>query len=126
MSQTNEQWEIVLPFTRALSLNDRMHHMVKAKTVALWRKAAKEGLLSVPVPACERVRAEFIYIPAQKRRRDPDNLVAAMKPVVDALVDAGVVPDDTQEYVERVWPIITDPDPNREDFRFVLRVTKLA
>jgi crossover junction endodeoxyribonuclease RusA len=126
MSQTNDQWEIVLPFTRALSLNDRMHHMVKAKTVALWRKAAKEGLLAADVPACTRVKAELIYIPAQNRRRDPDNLVAAMKPIVDALVDAGVVPDDTQEYVERVWPIITEPEPKRTDFRFIFRVTRLA
>jgi crossover junction endodeoxyribonuclease RusA len=120
------EWTIELPFTKSLSLNDRLHHMVKAKLVAQWRKAALEGMREANIPACKRVKASLLYIPAQNRRRDPDNLVASMKPVVDALVDAGVVPDDTQEYVERIWPVILPAEPKREGGRFFFVVEKLA
>jgi len=120
------EWTIELPFTKSLSLNDRLHHMVKAKLVAQWRKAAGEALRAAHIPACERVKVSLLYIPAQNRRRDPDNLVASMKPVVDALVDAGIVPDDTQEFVERVWPVILPAEPKREGGRFLFRVEKLS
>ena len=119
------QWVVELPFTKPLSLNDRTHYMVKAKAVAQWRLAASEGIVAAGVPACGRVRAELMYIPAQNRRRDPDNLVMSMKPVVDARVDAGVVPDDTQEFVERVWPSILESEPKREGGRFLFRVTQI-
>lgn len=115
-----------LPFTTPLSLNDRLHHMVKAKKVSEWRKAASVALRAAQVPSCARVRAGLAYYPAQNRRRDPDNLVATMKPVVDALVDAGVVPDDTQEFVERTWPVIMPAEPARQGGRFVLLVERLA
>jgi crossover junction endodeoxyribonuclease RusA len=118
-------WVMQLPFDRPLSMNDRMHHMVKAKTVKAWRDAAKDAIADADVPSCVRVRATLVYVPGQNRRRDPDNLVAAMKPVVDALVDAGVVPDDTQEEVERVWPQILPAERVHEGGRFYLRVESL-
>ena len=118
-------WQVQLPFTKSLSLNDRMHFRVKAKMVAKWRQETKEALVEAGVPPCGRVKATLIYIPATRRRRDPDNLVASFKPAVDALVDAGVVPDDTEEFVERVWPRILEPQPKLDGGRFFLRVEAL-
>jgi crossover junction endodeoxyribonuclease RusA len=121
MSRT---WSVELPFSRPLSMNDRMHHMVKAKVVAEWRSQTAAALRAEQIPAMSKVKATLFYIPKVNRRRDPDNLVASFKPAIDALVDAGIVPDDTQEFVERVWPVILTPDTKREN-RFVLQVDEI-
>lgn len=118
-------WVVQLPFTVPLSMNDRMHHMVKAKAVKEWRTAAHWAIKAAKIPRCERVSAQLVYVPSARRRRDPDNLVASFKPVVDALVDAGVVVDDTQEYVERLWPFISAASPRHVGGRFYLRVEVL-
>lgn len=118
-------WVVQLPFLTPLSMNDRMHHMAKAKAVKEWREAAHWALRAARIPRCERVAAQLVYVPAARRRRDPDNLVASFKPVVDALVDAGIVADDTQEYVERAWPHIAPASPRHVGGRFYLRVQVL-
>lgn len=46
------------------------------------------------------------YLPADNRRRDTDNLVATLKPLCDGLVDYGLVPDDTPEFMAKPEPII--------------------
>lgn len=103
-----------------------MNHWVKAKAVREWREAARWAIRAARIPACGQVRAGLHYIPKDARRRDPDNLVASFKPVVDALVDEGVVPDDTQAYVERDWPLIYDPDTRIQGGRFWLSVVRLS
>ena len=119
-------WTLQLPFMKPLSLNDRQHHMVKAKAVREWRESTALLIRTAKIPACTRVRATLLYVPNANRRRDPDNLVAGFKPAVDALVDAGVVPDDTQEYVERVWPVILDAVPKHIGGRLYLRIEDLS
>lgn len=125
------EWTLHLPFqvvSEVPSLNDRDHWAVKAKKVKAWRDAAHLLARHSRVPACRRVRVELHYIPATNQRRDPDNLVAAYKPLVDGLVDAGVVLDDTESYVERVFPVIHPAQkvlPTRVDTRFALRIVAL-
>ena len=126
MAEDDRTWVVQLPFTKSLSLNDRMHYRVRAKVTALWRGETKLALSMRNIPACERVSAALLYVPAQNRRRDPDNLVASMKPAVDALVDAGVVVDDTQEFVERIWPVILPVERDHQGGRFYLRVERLS
>jgi crossover junction endodeoxyribonuclease RusA len=47
------------------------------------------------------------YQPGDNRRmRDPMNLTASSKPAIDGLVDAGLVPDDTDVYVHENTPVI--------------------
>lgn len=119
------EWTLHLPFQTQLSLNDRDHWNVKAKKVKTWREAAMVLAKAARIPACSRIRIELHYVPAQERRRDQDNLVACLKPLADGLVDAGVVPDDTERFVERVFPIIHPAQhtlPTRNDSRFLLRV----
>jgi crossover junction endodeoxyribonuclease RusA len=119
-------WDVDIPFERPLSLNDRHHHMVKARLVTKWRETAGWAIKAARIPPCQKVSVEFLYYPRDNRRRDPDNLVASMKPVVDALVDVGVVPDDTEVYVYRSFPSIQPAQPKRTGGRFLLRVTRLA
>jgi crossover junction endodeoxyribonuclease RusA len=108
---TRTEWLLDLPFTRPLSLNDRMHHMAKARKVREYRDAAHWVIKAAKVPACEKVRVTVIYRPRDNRRRDPLNLVATLKACEDGMVDAGVVPDDNPEYVESVMPLIDVADP---------------
>lgn len=117
-----------MPFVTQLSLNDRQHWAVKAKHVKPWREAALVLARQQRIPACSRIKVELHYVPAQERRRDPDNLIACLKPLVDGLVDAGIVPDDTDQYVERTFPIVHKAQatlPTRGDSRFILRVIAL-
>ena len=126
--QRQGEWSLQLPFqvaSQVPNLNDRDHWAVKASKVKQWRDAAHVLARQARIPACARIRVELHYVPRTNQRRDPDNLVAAYKPLCDGLVDAGIVPDDTAQWVERVFPIIHSAQatmPGRGDSRFVLRV----
>lgn len=99
------QWAIKMPFSRPpLSLNDRhssyheerrlqqaVAHMVNATA----RRAVKDGALE-PRP---RIAVELLYYPASNSRRDADNIAATLKPILDGLVDAGIMPDDKADHV---------------------------
>lgn len=98
-----------LPFTAPLSLNDRMHHWTRARLTKEWRDAAHVLARAAKIPPCERVRVTLIYTPRDRRRRDPLNLVLSLKACEDGIVDAGVVPDDTPQYVESQMPLIDLP-----------------
>jgi len=45
------------------------------------------------------VHITVTWIAKDKRRRDPDNLFAAMKPYIDGLVDAELIADDSAMHV---------------------------
>ena len=109
MSRT---WTIRLPYTKPpLSLNQRLHWRVKSKLTKDVRQYVLQSAWYA-VPACSAVAVELHYVPRDARRRDRDNLVATLKPCMDGLVEAGVIPDDTPEYCD--WSIHIDA-PNRVD-----------
>jgi hypothetical protein len=57
----------------------------------------------------ERVGVGIEYVTGDNRRRDSDNLVSGvLKHVLDGLVDAGLVPDDTPDYVSWRPPVIVN------------------
>lgn len=83
-----------------VNANDRTHPLVKARLTASWRAA---GRLAVPhntEPFTGRVRVlAHIYKP-RRGRYDPNNLNGTTKAILDGIVDAGVLPDDSFEYVD--------------------------
>lgn len=91
-----------------LSLNDRTAWRRRAEHIAAWRAAAHGAGLNVG--AGPRARAVGpavvnVVLPVpDRRRRDPHNYVATLKPIVDGLVDAGLWPDDTPEHVATLEP----------------------
>jgi crossover junction endodeoxyribonuclease RusA len=126
------QWAIKMPFSRPpLSLNDRhssyfterraqqeVAHMVSA----VARQAIKSGLLE-PRP---RIAVELLYYPGNNGRRDADNIAATLKPILDGLVDAKVIPDDKADHVvltsQRI--VLRRDDPhNRADSQCWVIVT---
>ena len=85
-----------------LSMNDRLHHIVKAKKVAELR--ALMHAMARHVPELERCEVHLVQFVRDRRTRDDENLVATLKPLCDGLVDAEIVPDDTRRYMVKHMP----------------------
>lgn len=124
-------WEIRLPWTKPpASANDRDHWRVKARKVADIRESARLVVADRIARFIDprkgrpgRIVVGLTYVPRDRRRRDPDNLVVPlMKALVDGIVDAGIVPDDTPQYVLRLMPVIAEPDG---DPRLVLTIREV-
>ena len=113
-------WAIELPFTKPMSLNHRMHYMVRAKLVAEVREGAREVIELAEVPPMDHVRVWVEYSPRDKRRRDPINIIPTLKACEDAMVDCGVTPDDTPDYVESVMPKILPKNEDRRGFLWLV------
>ena len=87
------------------------HYSWRSKRAAAWRLAACEAMLGWPGGGLGRCQVEVDLPVTNKVRRDPANFGGASKAIIDGLVDAGLWPDDTSEYVLVVTPTLTiDPD----------------
>lgn len=90
-----------------LSLNDRAHWAKKARLTAAWREAAWAAGNGVRRQVRRRPCYVTVFFPVpDKRRRDPHNFIATVKPIVDGLVDARLWPDDTPEWVTVTEPVL--------------------
>jgi crossover junction endodeoxyribonuclease RusA len=113
------EYLIELPWDKPpLSQNDSGRHWAKkARIIREVRTTAAWLAKQARIPACSRVRVELHYQPKVRRTRDNENLAPTSKACIDgALVDAGVVPDDCDEFVERYGPVIhpvVDGEPGR-------------
>jgi len=95
-------WEAILPPGLKLpSLNDRVHWSARNSMFQSVKKAAWAMIRNARVPALSRVTVLLVFDPPDRRRRDADNLAGALKACCDAMVAAGVVPDDSSRYVAR-------------------------
>jgi crossover junction endodeoxyribonuclease RusA len=102
---------------RLLSMNDRMHWRPKAVLTAAWVEASALAARSW------RARRVWDQAPATvaitlpvrtSARRDPHNYFATVKPIIDGLVDAGLWPDDTPDWVTTTEPHLeVAPTPHR-------------
>lgn len=92
--------------SKPLSLNQRMHYQVKAKKTAEIRAAAREHVELFEIPPLEHVLTTVVYSPRDAGRRDPINLIPTLKACEDALVDAGIIPDDNPTYLRTLMPEI--------------------
>lgn len=104
MRHRSEQIRFDITADEWLNLNQRYRHWsVKAhRTKALRRKAfwaAKKALADGALSKWEKVRivAHISYPTA--RAADPNNAEPTTKALVDGLVDAGVITDDSHRYV---------------------------
>lgn len=81
-----------------INSNQRLHRMAQAKLTKTWRQAsaaAAQGLEPFSPPV--HITAH-IWKP-RAGRYDPNNLAPTTKAIVDGLVDAGLLADDSVEYV---------------------------
>lgn len=81
-----------------LSPNSRCHWAVKAKAVKRYRRSAgviaRARLGRAKAPRWRRAQVLAVFFLPDGRVRDPDNLMACLKPAWDGLVDAGILADD--------------------------------
>ncbi len=112
-------WRLDLPYDRPpLSLNDRGQTpgaRAARSALAAEVKTAVAWLARANIPRGQpAIHVRLHYQPAAVRRRDADNLVATLKPCIDGLVAAGVVPDDCDPYVDWSKPRIHPPAADRK------------
>lgn len=114
------------------SANSRMDHRVKGRDVRLMRTTAwamaKKNMPKDWSAAKVRIHAKFfcirrfaherVYIP-----RDYDNATISLKPYIDGLVDAGVVPDDSRKHLSFAGiEFVEGADCDKKDSGVLLRV----
>jgi crossover junction endodeoxyribonuclease RusA len=88
-----------------LHLNQRWRHWaMKAKVTREVRSLmhAKARML----PEMQRIDVHLVWVVATKHRRDGINSTPTLKALVDGLVDAEVIPDDTPEFLSDHIPEI--------------------
>lgn len=81
-----------------LNSNQRLNRYRKAERVKAWRDTARDeakgkGSFAHPVRIVATIHK------TRAGRWDAGNLYPTAKAIVDGLVDAGVIPDDSNEYV---------------------------
>lgn len=107
-------------------MNDRMHWRAKAKIKHELRTYVCNALQALQPGQTEHVRLRLHYVPRDGRRRDSDNLVETLKVCKDALVDAGIVPDDTPNYVTWHPPVIDMPEPHNPHLYLIVHLGEPA
>lgn len=110
---------------RLMSMNDREHWRTHAGRVKTWRFWAKIVGRSYSLPRLNRRGPSIVTVELpvmDSRRRDPHNYHPTIKAIIDGLVDAGLWPDDTPQWVsvaeprlivrrDRLVRILIDPRP---------------
>lgn len=97
--------KLVLPWPpKELSSNARLHFMALARIKKRYRKACAN--VARAQGACqleaERLRVHLTFVPPDRRSRDDQNLIGAMKAGLDGLADVLGV-DDSR------WHVTHDP-----------------
>ena len=105
--------------------NARVHHMAKATVVKAYRMLAGAMALEEWLPLRLRepwseVSVLYHFYWPDRRKRDKDNALSAMKAGGDGIADAGIVADDSQITYP---PVIFDVD--RDNPRVEVTITKL-
>lgn len=90
----------------ALTANQRLHWAEKARRTAMVRNHVAWRARQARLTEQAHVVVQLHFVPPDSRRRDPSNLAPTQKPAVDGLVDAGVVKDDTPQWVTELMPVI--------------------
>jgi crossover junction endodeoxyribonuclease RusA len=75
-------------------------HRGRATLTREWRDAFAELALLHKVPPLETLEVEVFPICRDRRRSDVGNVYPAAKAAIDGLVDGGIVPDDSDDYVQ--------------------------
>lgn len=107
-------WESrVLPLTRSklITANDKLHWAARARLTKQIRQwgyllgREGEGVARLGLTHA-RVEVEFAY--PDRRRRDRSNLAPTVKALMDGLIDAGLLPDDADRFLDGPHTVIAD------------------
>lgn len=102
-----------LPIARGhmLTANDKLHWARRASlTKQLRRWGYFLGCEGRGVECLHLARARVVFEVAypDRRRRDRHNLAPTIKAMLDGLIDAGLLPDDADRYLDGPYTVIAD------------------
>ncbi len=113
MPASNEGIFVVLPLpARVLSPNCMIGSIggrfMKASATRKFRRVTKEAVQAEHVETLpwRKAHVAATLFHNTKRRRDQDDALGSLKAAYDGIVDAGVVPDDDPEHMERSMPLL--------------------
>lgn len=107
-------WESrILPLSRSklLTANDRQHWATRARLTKQLRQwgyllgREGEGVARLGLQHAH-VEIEFAY--PDRRRRDRSNLAPTVKALMDGMIDAGLLPDDSDRYLDGPYTVIVE------------------
>jgi crossover junction endodeoxyribonuclease RusA len=117
-------YELELPWSAPpLSLNHRRHWRAAAGLTKSVRQAVHVLAIQAHLGRHDRVRVTLHYQPRDQRVRDAENPTPTLKACCDGLVDAGVVKDDSPQFMVKDMPVI---HPASRPARLWLVVTPLT
>jgi hypothetical protein len=98
--------------TRPLSINEsnRMHWAARNRRLKDWGVCTEVAYRLLDREEKEKLKGQkvkvYVHLPFNRKgRRDPHNYVGTnVKTIVDALINAGLAPDDTPEYITVAEP----------------------
>ena len=106
-----------------LTANDRRKWWAKAALVRQWRALGRKAATEAALPPLDRVEIKAYVHRARGGRFDPSNWADTAKAVLDGIVDARVLEDDSHEYV--IGPDMRAGEP-RDTPCLVLTITDLG
>jgi hypothetical protein len=89
-----------------LSPNDHVHWRTRARWARHWKEQAGIQLRLHHVPALDRIKVSAVIYRRNLGVADEDNDRSRIKPILDGLVAAGVLANDTREHVS--WGSVTE------------------
>ena len=125
---TGRSWLLVVDWLGRPHLANaerRAHYRTNAAKRAEWREAGAQAARLAKVPALERVAVTVQARYGKGRLSDPDACAPSVKGLIDGLVDAGVIPDDTGEHLASVTYLAARLERGRPD-ALVVRVEELT
>ena len=105
-----------------LTANARRKWWAKAPLVRQWRALGRKAATEAALPPLDRVEIKAYVHRARGGRFDPSNWADTAKAVLDGIVDARVIEDDSHEYV--IGPDMRAGEP-RDTPCLVLTITEL-
>jgi crossover junction endodeoxyribonuclease RusA len=100
MTTSTDAITITLPLPRKeLNEHNKGHWRAKTKAVRELRELAHVEAIAAGAPRMYHGRIYYRFYWPDNRRRDEANAIQMLKPAVDGIVDAGVVHDDSWQYL---------------------------
>ncbi|PRB78268.1 hypothetical protein CQ012_02445 [Arthrobacter sp. MYb214] len=100
-STASESFTLEIPkLADWLNLNQKEHWAPRNKRAQAWRHGAHIMARQAKLPkGLQRVQVDAYVWKKTRVRYDPHNLMPTLKPVIDGLVDCGLLVDDSSEYL---------------------------
>lgn len=109
---------IALPKHLIINANHRMHWAKKAEKTKAIRWRARWAAKTSGIKRMDQAHLTVHIHWPDKRRRDEHNITPTIKAAIDGLIDAGLLPDDSGDYL--TGPDLRRAEPIKGDHGVVL------